>query len=318
MRQIRLILQGVTAVGMMVTGFLTAQTPPQATPAITSAAPLQAAAEAVAGGRLHGMVKSGNIPLPGVSVTAQNTLTGKRYATTTDITGAWSMQIPQNGRYVVRTELAAFAQASQEAVLNATSHDHMLDFQLILASRAAQQEQQQARQTAPQNGARKSSEQDIQQLAGANPENLGLVSTMGSDTEAASGAANQQGAELPTVATNADFSSESVAVTGQAGQVSAMAGVDMDRLRDALETYRAQNGDQAPGSGGLFAGGGGGFGGGMGFGGPGGFGGGGGGRGNFRNFNPAQPHGSVFWDGSNSALNAEPFALQGQTQVQPA
>ena len=55
------------------------------------------------------MVKSGNIPLPGVTVTAQNTLTGKRYSTTTDITGAWSMTIPQNGRYVIRTQFAAFA-----------------------------------------------------------------------------------------------------------------------------------------------------------------------------------------------------------------
>ncbi|MFY9855732.1 MAG: carboxypeptidase regulatory-like domain-containing protein, partial [Terracidiphilus sp.] len=64
--------------------------------------------------------------------------------------------------------------------------------------------------------------------------------------------------------------------------------------------------------GGLFGGGG--------FGGPGGFGGGGfgGGRGNFRGFNPGQPHGAIFWIGSNSALNAEPFSLRGQTQQQPA
>ena len=60
------------------------------------------------------MVKSGNIPLPGVTVTAQNTLTGKRYSTTTDITGSWSLIIPQNGRYVVRTQFAAFAQGSAE------------------------------------------------------------------------------------------------------------------------------------------------------------------------------------------------------------
>jgi trimeric autotransporter adhesin len=51
------------------------------------------------------VVKSGNIPLPGVTVTAQNTLTGKRYSTTTDITGAWSLNIPQNGRYVIRRSL---------------------------------------------------------------------------------------------------------------------------------------------------------------------------------------------------------------------
>ncbi len=53
---------------------------------------------------------------------------------------------------------------------------------------------------------------------------------------------------------------------------------------------------------------------GAGGGGPGGF----GGRGNFRNFNPGQPHGAIFWTGSNSALNAEPFSLYGQPQEQPA
>ncbi|MGB6720642.1 MAG: carboxypeptidase regulatory-like domain-containing protein, partial [Terracidiphilus sp.] len=44
----------------------------------------------------------------------------------------------------------------------------------------------------------------------------------------------------------------------------------------------------------------------------------GGGRGNFRGFNPGQPHGAFFWNGSNSAVNAEPFALRGQPQFQPA
>ena len=105
-----------------------------------------AASPAVAGGKLHGTVKSGNIPLPGVTVTAQNSLTGKRYSTTTDITGAWQMNIPQNGRYVIRTQFAAFAQGSQEAVLNATSHDQLVNFQLILASRQAEQDQQDQQQ----------------------------------------------------------------------------------------------------------------------------------------------------------------------------
>jgi hypothetical protein len=43
----------------------------------------------------------------------------------------------------------------------------------------------------------------------------------------------------------------------------------------------------------------------------------GGGRGNFRGFDPRQPHGAIFWIGSNSAINAEPFALRGQAQEQP-
>ena len=112
-----------------------AQAPGQLAPAI----------EAARGGRLHGVVKSGNTPLPGVTVTAQNTLTGKRYSTTTDITGAWSMRIPENGRYVIRTQFAAFATGTGETLLNAASHDQTVNFELILASRAAEQQQQEGR-----------------------------------------------------------------------------------------------------------------------------------------------------------------------------
>src|ERR1700761_5925265 len=47
----------------------------QSTPAPAAAAP------AATGGLIHGTVKAGTIPLPGVSVVATNTLTGQRYAT---------------------------------------------------------------------------------------------------------------------------------------------------------------------------------------------------------------------------------------------
>jgi len=280
------------------------------------------------GGRLHGVVKSGSIPLPGVAVTAQNTLTGKRFTTTSDVTGSWFMTIPQNGRYVIRTQFAAFAAGSQEALLNATSRDQTVNFDLVLSSRAAQQEQDaQSAQT----------QQAIRQLAGNGLQSLTLMSAMGGETDAGGPATGSAGAALPSIAGNSDFSGDSVSITGQSGSVSPLAGVDMDRLRDLVESMRAQNGGQGPGGsaqgpgtaagpggggafgGGLFGGDGFGFGGG-GFGG-GGFGGGrggGGGRGNFRGFNPNQPHGSVFWTGSNSALNAEPFSLRGQPQEQPA
>jgi hypothetical protein len=272
-------------------------------------------ASSVSGGRLHGIVKSGAIPLPGVTVTAQNTLTGKRYSTTTDITGAWSLTIPQNGRYVIRTQFAAFAPGAQEALLNAASHDQTANFEIMLASRAAVQEQQQQGQQQQDQVA-----QAVRQLAGNGAQNLSLMSSLAADTETQTGASGASGAALPSIAGNSDFSGDSVAISGQAGAVSPLAGVDMDRLRDAIETARSQFGGQGgnfdAGGGGLF--GGGGFGGG--FGGPGGFGGGfggRGGRGNFRGFNPGQPHGAIFWSGSNSALNAQPFSLRGQPQEQP-
>ncbi len=273
------------------------------------------APSAVSGGKLHGQVKSGTIPLPGVTVTAQNTLTGKRYSTTTDLTGAWSLTIPQNGRYVIRTQFAAFAQGAQEAVLNASSRDQAMDFQLMLASRAAQQQQLEDAQAGQV-------QQAIRQLASNGAQALNLVSALTGDTEAQGGTTGAgSGAVLPSIAGNSEFSDQSVAISGQSGSVSPMAGVDMDRLRDAMETVRAQGGMNVDGigGGGLFGGGGFGPGGGGGFGGFGGGGrGGGGGRSNFRGFNPGQPHGAVFWMGSNSALNAQPFSLYGQPLQQPA
>ena len=162
----------------------TAQTPvtAPASNAPSSDAPQQPQAQPVAGGKLHGTVKSGNTPLPGVSVTAQNTLTGKRYSTTTDITGAWSLTIPQNGRYVVRTQFAAFAASSQEGLLNAASRDQTLTFSLLLQSRALEQQQQQARQDAASGAGESSVAAAIRQLAGNGPQNLSLTSTLAPDT----------------------------------------------------------------------------------------------------------------------------------------
>jgi hypothetical protein len=300
------------------------QTPPsQSSSPASSATTAPPSSETVTGGTLHGVVKSGTIALPGVAVTAQNTLTGKRYSTTSDITGAWQMKIPLNGRYVIRTQFAAFAGGSQEAVLNATSHNQTVNFELILASRQAEIDRQQASQQTNVAAA-------VRQLAGNSPENLSLVNSLTADTDTGTGTAGASGAALPSIAGNSDFSDESVAITGQAGQVSALAGIDPDRLRDAIQSIQAQgglNGQGDAGQGGLFGGGGGGFGGafggaGGGFGGGGGGfggrGGAGGGRGNFRNFNPGQPHGSIVWNGTNSIFNAQPFALLGQQQNQPS
>src|SRR5271166_3582260 len=97
--------------------------PTQPQPTAPHAATPQAGGTVQAGGTIHGTVKSGTIPLPGVSVTATNTLTGKKYSTASDARGNFSMTIPQNGRYVLRTELAAFSPTTQEALLNATSRD---------------------------------------------------------------------------------------------------------------------------------------------------------------------------------------------------
>ncbi len=111
-----------------------------------------------------------------------------------------------------------------------------------------------------------------------------IVSALAGIADAGNGT-GASGATLPSLANNADFSTESVAVTGQSGTTNPFAGVDMEQLRDNAEldqslTAGGRSRVWCPGGGGPGGGGpdGGGFGGG-GFGG-GGFGGGrGGGRG---------------------------------------
>ena len=120
-----------------------AQSTPAAEPAVggatpTASAPSTPPAANVAGGLVHGTVKAGNVPLPGVSVVATNTLTGQRYATITDINGNYSMTIPVNGRYVLKTELAAFAPETKVALVKPTAttpSNQQADFTLTLASR---------------------------------------------------------------------------------------------------------------------------------------------------------------------------------------
>jgi hypothetical protein len=166
---------------------------PQAQPPAAPEAQ-QPVSTAATGGTIHGTVKDGNIPLPGVSVTASNSLTGKKYSTTTDVTGAYTLVIPQNGRYVLKTELSAFAPVTKDTLLNATAHDLTVDFSIMLASRAEQQEQQ----TNLAGAAR--------QLLGGGAQSLNLQGAAADLIQAGAGG-QDAGASLPSLASNSDFSS---------------------------------------------------------------------------------------------------------------
>src|SRR4051812_8155881 len=93
---------------LMLASALAAQQPP--------APPAPATAPAPAPSAIVGTVKSGTTPLPGVAITAANTLTGKKLSTTTRPDGSFRLTIPGRGRWVVRAELAAFALETKEIV----------------------------------------------------------------------------------------------------------------------------------------------------------------------------------------------------------
>ncbi len=280
-------------------------------------APPAAAQTQSAGGTIKGTVKAGAVPLPGVAITATNTLTGKKYATTTDIAGSFSMAIPRNGRYVVRADLAAFAGETKEVLINAVGEnggrpDQVADFTMQLASRVEQQQQQ-------QEGQQRAAAAAISGAIGRGMQSLNVTGGATDLADASTGTGNA-GAQMPTLSgLGGDASAtDSVAVSGQMGQTNGLANLSEDdirqRVEEAMARARQQGGasaDAANAVAGMLGGlmgpggpGGGGFGGGRG----GAFtvrGGGGGGRGGRGGFNPTQPHGAIFYQGGNGAIGCD-------------
>jgi hypothetical protein len=281
----------------------TAATPPAS---VTVAASAQESAvpaapqPAVGGGAIRGVVKSGGeknaIPLPGVSVTATNALTGEKFATVTDANGAFAMQIPKDGRYVVRSELAAFAVGTKSVLLNAENRSATVDLGMELASRVKE------------NGAETIAGASAMGLSGKGTQALTLQGAVAGATSAGVGGGQ---VALPS-ASQSDTGLDAVSISGAAGSTSAAFNFDAARQsaedqRDLQRTTEARGGSGTGYSGaqgyGILRGGRGGF-----------F---GGGSGAFRRFNPNAIHGSAVYQVTNSALNARNFAVTGQPESQP-
>ncbi len=276
------------------------ETVPPPLPA-TASAQGSAAVPQQMGGILRGSVKSGEIPLPGVRITVTNASTGEKYTAATDATGDYYVTIPQNGHYIVRAEFTVFAVVTKEALINTSSRNQQVDFSLVLASHVEQQ------QEAEQNVA-------ASRYSGGGSQPLNLVGSAMIPTAANTGGENA-GAQLPAIAGSGDFSSESVAVSGQNGATNQFAGFDVDQLREQIQRGGADSSlmgtPEAPGgqSGGIGAL-----------------------RGNagrignganashiaaiLRNLN--RPHGAFFWAGGNGTLNATDFPIRGQKIVEPS
>lgn len=246
---------------------------------------------AAIGGSIHGTVKTGAVALPGVRVTATNTLTGKTYAGVTDVTGTYNVDLRRNGRYIVRVDFTVFAPGEKETFVVPASESQQVDFSLELASRVAEKEQRkQARDNAL-----------AREYSGRAAQILSLIGSGSNEVVAAVGGGSAD-TQLPSVAANDEFSSESVAVTGQNGKTNPFAGLNVDQLRQEVQEGRADSAiTGTPEASSMRAMGGGGRLGAI-----------------FHNLKPNQPHGAFFWDGGNGALNATDFPLRGQPIIEPS
>jgi len=251
---------------------------------------------------VRGTVKSGNVPLPGVTIIAVDA-SGKKFSAATNESGSFQMNLPA-AAYNIRASLAGFASVTQTFYLTAGQSLPDTLFSLQLASRA---------QAVEAAASRSATQRGVQSLS---------LLTSSPDASPAAGAASAGTTDTsaPTLnAPDASAATDSVAVNGQVGSTNALGGMSEDEIRqrvqDAIAQARAQGaqpGDIMNSIGSM-------IGGMMGGGGPGGGGPPGGGmRGSFRNFNPTQPHGAIFYIGGNSALNTRGFFANGPPATTPS
>lgn len=271
---------------MLVTLHVAAQTPPSEVPG-----------GAIQGATIHGIVKSSNMPIPGAAVliSPASSAVEKPISTWTDVDGSFSASVASYGTYTVRVQMAAFADKTQQIVIDASHQNITANFELILASRSHEANPQSTRQAS-------------QAVAQRGFQAASALQGMSSQDAGANSMADVVPSGMPVPGIDPNGATESIAVSGNANNpLNAMSGDELQqRINDARQV-------------------GGGFGAPGGFGGPsgGGFGGGGGGGRAMtitgrRGFDINHPHGSIYYGIGDSALNAAPYALLGEPATNPS
>ena len=263
--------------------------------------------------QISGTVKNGKTPLPGATVTAANTLTGKKTSVATAVDGSFTIKGLARGRYVVKVEFMGFATNTQEVVLNPDHPTGTVEQDLILASR---QQQEQANRASNLTSAIRGFQSLAVEGALSN-----LAETGGGANSSGNVSANDL-SSLPMSGAGADLSSESFSVAGTQGRSQEFGMGSEDDLQQRIQEFRdrvqrdggafgsllgGQSGTSGPGSQGRQnPNGGDGGGPAMGGGGPimmqriGG-----------RGFNLNQPHGFLYVQDDNAGLDARPYSLPG-------
>ena len=274
--------------------------PPDGTSPSVSAAPTPA--PVASSFEISGSVKAGKTPLPGVTVTASNSLTGKKFTVATAANGAYTLTGLPRGRYVVRVEFMSFAPQTQEIVLKPETPTGKFDAEMILASRQPEQSalgNLAALVTAGRGFQSLAMDNTLSALAGGGAGAAGLLGS-GSGQNGNGG----DFSSLPLSGAGAEGPTESVSITGAQGRTQDFGGGSEDDIQERIQEFR----DRAQREGGGLQGG-------TQGGGPGGPGG-PGGAGSMimrlpRNLNINQPHGMLYVSDDTGGVDAKSYSLTG-------
>jgi hypothetical protein len=296
------VLLGLT----LTAGVAAAQTAPAQDAAAVVVEPVVAPSEAFA---IHGVVHSGSTKLPGVTVTAAHSLTGRKVITSTDVDGSFRIELPFKGRWALRAEFFAFAVQTAELMLTPAQPQATHDFEMVLQSRVP-------KTTGEEGGAVDQQGGEKQRAGGSTVSGRGAqrLSVNADDAALAQSASAGEGdmspANVSGLAASEDATNQSVSVSGRMGNAQDLGVPNMDDLRDRIAEMRASG---QLGAGGFDGGGGGQGGGGFGMGGGGG-GPGGGGGGRMRMGSMTKPHGQIYYTASNAVLDAAPYSVSGPAE----
>ena len=209
---------------------------------------------------------------------------------------SYKLTLPGDGEYVVRAQMAAFANVTSHVMVGPANQSPRVDLEIVLLSRSQSAQGNMQRRAAGQGmGNRGFQSLSVQGEAG------GDQGVNGADSVAPSG--------MPVPGVPPTIATESVAVSGSNSP--SLAGMSGDELRSRYGQDGLPAGVSGAAGGPM----------GGGFGGPGGRGGGGGGgpvRIGGRGVNINQPHGTVYYSANDAVLNAAPFSLTGQPTTNPA
>ncbi|MGC2552602.1 MAG: carboxypeptidase-like regulatory domain-containing protein, partial [Candidatus Sulfotelmatobacter sp.] len=190
-------------------------------PDLSLAQQASAPAPAVGVRILHGLVKSGNMPIPGASVSAVGPSTKQQVNTSTDVDGIYRLIIPADGRYTVQVQMAAFAAGKQEVVFDTAHQDIQANFELVLLSRVHRLASEQRQATAERRGF----------------QNLSVFQSGSGQDSSNSSMSDVVPSGMPVPGISSDSATESVAVAGNtSNSFNAMSSDEMQqRFNDARQ-----------------------------------------------------------------------------------
>lgn len=283
---------------------------------------------------IAGRVVVDGLAVPGVTVTVTDPASGQKYVTSTDERGRFVARVGHAGTYLIQTAMAAFAPSQAEVVVPASGvAPAALAINLSLVSNTA---------VAAANPTPGTPDRRLRASTATPPDRVRTAVAANGRAGSATGRAGRagrggnQGSDLNgfqqlDVTQTGDLTGDTAASADAGAADSGVAGMNENAATDSAVVTGTASQDERPmtadamgvflrnGGGGDF--GGGGFGGGRGgFAGGRGGGGFGGGRGgfSFRQLNNRfnQPHGSLSYSLSDSALNALPDSITGTSSTQ--